>query len=153
MSNRPNCQCACSQTRFRVNGNPLIRGYCHCSICQAFNQADYGDITIFRARDVVKPTEGSVEFHSYRFPPMVKRGKCVHCGKPAIEYLTLPPLPELVIVPTANIGDATLIPEPSLHIFYGTRVADIDDSLPKYSGYLRSQIAFGRRLMGALLKG
>ncbi|MDX1757496.1 MAG: GFA family protein [Marinobacter sp.] len=152
MASNPNCQCACSRTRFQVNGKPLIRGFCHCSICQAFNQADYGDITVFRARDVVKPAAASVDFHAYRVPPIVQRGKCVHCGQPAIEYLTLPPLPELVVVPTANLHDAGLVPEPSLHIFYETRVADVEDTLPKYSGYLRSQLAFGRRLMGALLR-
>lgn len=38
-------------------------------------------------------------------------------------------------------ADADL-PEPTAHFFYETRVADIDDDLPRHEGFLASQRAF-----------
>lgn len=148
-----NAQCPCTSTQFNLQGTALLRGFCHCTICQAFNQAGYADITLFRAKDVQKPDPALVALKSYRSPPILQRGKCCQCDQPAIEYFHLFPMPEVVIVPTANILDANLVPEPSLHIFYDRRVDDVQDTLPKYSGYLSSQLAFGRRLMSALLSG
>ena len=146
-----NGQCSCGAARFAVHGRPLLRAFCHCSICQAFNDAAYADITLFRVRDVVLPEKGQVEFRTYRPPPAARRGKCVDCGAPAIELLKLPLAGELAIIPSMNIADHAFVPEPALHIFYHRRVADIEDKLPKYSGYWRSQLAFSCRLLPALL--
>jgi hypothetical protein len=150
MSEETNCSCECGATRFTVRGTPLTRGFCHCTICQSFNGAPFGDFTVFRGRDVDMPARDGVRYHSYRSPPLLQRGKCVRCEKPAIEYVRV--LPRLVLVPTANTRDPSLVVEPSLHIFYDTRVADVEDSLPKYSGYLRSQSAFSAAVMRGLLK-
>ncbi|NGY05206.1 GFA family protein [Solimonas terrae] len=147
-----NCQCTCGHAKFEALGRPLFRGYCHCTICQAFNQAPYADISVFRGNDVVMPEAGTVQYKTLRPPPAVQRGVCAACGKPAIEYLKMFPMPKLIIVPTANIRDAALIPAPSLHIFYNRRLADIDDGLPKFSGYWKSQLGFGRHLLASLLR-
>ena len=61
-------------------------------------------------------------------------------------------MPKLVIVPSANIRSPELVADPSLHIFYNHRVDDVDDDLPKFNGYLRSQLAFGHRLIKSLLR-
>jgi hypothetical protein len=34
-----------------------------------------------------------------------------------------------------------------MHVFYGTRVADVADSLPKYRHYVSSQFAFLKLLL------
>ncbi len=146
-----NGQCGCGAARFTVHGHPLLRAFCHCTICQVFNGAPYADITLFRGRDVVLPEQGQVEFSTYRPPPAARRGKCVDCGGPAVELLKLPLAGELVIIPSMNIADNSFVPDPALHIFYHRRVADIDDDLPKYQGYWRSQLEFSRRLLPALL--
>lgn len=144
-----NGQCQCGDVQFEVKGKPLLRGYCHCTICQEFNKADYADITLYRAKDVVMPKQGSVQYKAYTSPAMVHRGKCVSCKQPAIEYLSLPLMPKLVIVPTSNIKTQSNLPDSRLHIFYHSRVKDIKDSLPKYEGYLKSQLAF----FAGLIKG
>lgn len=153
MQSDANGHCHCDATRISVAGPPLVRGYCHCTICQAFNQGPYADITIFRARDVHFPADSPIEFRAYRSPPLVSRGKCSGCQHPAIEFLRLPAMPKLAILPSANIDAPELVPPAALHIFYDTRVADFDDGLPKYSSYLSSQIGFGRRIVAALLRG
>jgi hypothetical protein len=148
-----NSQCSCGEVKFAVSGTPLLRAFCHCTICQAYNEAPYADITLFRASDVVMPPAGSVAFNNAAFPPMLQRGKCVSCGKAAMEYLQLPPLPKTIIIPSNNINDKAFIPDASLHIFYDKRIADIDDALPKYQGYLKSELAFGYKLIASLLHG
>lgn len=148
-----NSHCECGEARFNVSGKPLMRAFCHCTICQTFNQAAYSDITLFRARDVVVPKKDSVKFKAYASPKVLQRGKCSSCEKAAIEYLELPLMPKLFVVPTNNIGDKVLIPEPSMHVFYDARVADIQDDLPKHSGYLKSQLAFSHKLMTSFIRG
>ncbi|HEY4750960.1 MAG TPA: GFA family protein [Steroidobacteraceae bacterium] len=147
-----NCQCSCGKARFNVHGRPILRGFCHCTICQAFNQAPYADITLFRAKDVDMPGTEFLRYKAYRPPPAVQRGTCIACERPVVEFMRMPPMPMLIIVPSANILDPAFVPRPSLHIFYNRRSADIDDDLPKFSGYWKSQLAFGRRLVAALLR-
>jgi hypothetical protein len=95
------------------------------------------------------PPEGQVRFGAHKSPPILQRGRCAQCEQPALEYIRVPP--RVVLVPTRNLQDPSLVPELSLHIFYDTRVADVDDDLPKYAGYLRSQGAFTAALYRGLL--
>lgn len=138
--------CECGQVRYGLQAQPLIRAFCHCTICQAFNQAPFADICIFRARDVDMPDDVLVRYKAWQSPKIVQRGVCTACEKPIVERLNMPLLPNYVATPTATLQDKSLIPDASLHVFYHSRVADVDDELPKYSGYLRSQTAFLRQL-------
>ena len=130
---------------------PLFRILCHCSICRKFNGgAPFADVLTFRSSDVTKPLADTVRFQAYRPPPNVQRGKCAACNAPAIEVFETPLLPALVMVPRAVIDDSVPLPAPVGHMFYESRVADVADSLPKFRGYWRSQLAFGRHLFAAL---
>ena len=150
MSNN-NAQCSCGEVKFTVTGKPLLRAFCHCTICQKYNQAAYADITLFRAKDVIMPRPGSVKFSAYKKPPAAQRGKCVVCGKPALETLKLTML-DIVIIPSVNVQDKSFVSDPQLHIFYDTAVTAMDDNLPKYSGYLKSQLAFSYQLIKSLVR-
>lgn len=145
--------CQCGKTSLAVTGRALFRAYCHCLICQEFNQADYADITVFRARDVGLADEAGVAFRVYQQPPLVQRGTCKHCGKPAMERLNIPLMPRMTVIPTPNIRDWGDLPKASFHMFYHRRRADMRDDLPKYSGFLNSQMHFGTAAMLALLRG
>jgi len=143
-------QCACGAARFAIRGAPILRGFCHCTICQAFNQSACADFMMFRGSDIVMPAGECVEFKTYRAPPAVQRGRCRVCDGPALEFIHLLPMLKLLIVPTANVRAMPLVPAPSLHIFYDTRAGDVEDDLPKFSGYWPSQLALGHRLISAL---
>lgn len=129
-----------------------MRAICHCTICQAFNQADYADITMFREDNVDLPDKKLVDYQTYSSTKLVQRGKCVNCEQPVAEYMQLGPLGKIIAVPTANISTDALLPEPALHIFYHRRVVDVDDGLPKYSSFWSSQFAFSSKLLGRLVK-
>lgn len=150
--NNHNTHCSCNEVSYQITGKPLVRAFCHCTICQRVNRAAFADVTLFKAKDVSLPGEANLSYHAYKFPPILQRGECTQCHDIAIEHLNLFPLPKIVIIPTRNLHQDSLIPEPSLHIFYDKRVADIQDNLPKYHGYLKSQLGFGKKIIGALLK-
>ncbi len=147
------CECTCGATTFSASESPLFRLFCHCSICQRFNDAPFADVTVFRANDVAMPPEGVVQFGTYRPPPNVRRGVCAECASPAIEVFHTPLFPKLTIVPTQNIKRTDILPAPAAHIFYESRVSDAADDLIKHHGYWRSQLAFGRLLLKALARG
>lgn len=146
------CQCNCSKSSFFVIGKPLFRAYCHCTFCQEYNQAPFADVTVFRFSDVNLPDNSMVEYATYRPPPAVQRGKCKDCNKPLVEVFTMPLFPKLVMVPTENIQDKTSLPASLMHMFYNRRVDEIEDALPKYNGYMSSQLAFFRKLLPALFR-
>lgn len=147
-----NCHCSCGATKFDVTGSPLFRVICHCTICQRFNEAPFADVTVFRAKNVNAPPAKMVDYETYRRPPNLQRGKCVNCSGAAIELFSAPLLPKLIIIPSENFTSGELLPEPSGHIFYERRESDVQDGLPKYCGYWRSQRAFGRFLIRSLLR-
>lgn len=142
-----NARCACGHVEFEIKGSPLFRLYCHCTICQKFNDAPFADVVIYRATDVAEPQAGSVEYKAHKPPPNAQRGKCVKCHKPAIEKVIVPLFPKLTVVPAAVHGDVSKLPGSIAHVFYDKRAKDSTDSLPKYSGFISSQIAFGKFLL------
>ncbi|MEE4659726.1 MAG: GFA family protein [Halieaceae bacterium] len=136
--------CSCKEVEFSALKPPRVRLLCHCSICQRYNQADYSDMLVYARGDVALPHLPSVSFDTYKPPPNVQRGKCRRCGNPAIELFNSILLPDLVMVPVAMAEDPGDLPAPSAHLFYERRVADIEDNLPRFCGFLRSQTAFFR---------
>lgn len=144
--------CSCGAAEVQIHGEPLLRGFCHCTICQEFNQAPFGDVTFYRAKDVALPAEGVVAYKSYSQSNMVQRGRCTHCEQPIAETVQLRPFEALVVVPTQTMSAQHQKPEADMHIFYHRRVRDIDDALPKYSSFWSSQIAFGSQLMWRLIR-
>lgn len=140
-------RCQCGQAEFSIAARPLFRAICHCSVCQQFNRADCADVSVCPARAVAGPATESVDYRTWKWPPLLQRGRCRECDTPAIEWLG--PWPRFAIVPSANHTAAEMLPPPSFHIFYDCRVTDAADDLPRYAGYLASQWAFVRHLLTA----
>ena len=152
LGSQPNeCACSCGHAEFRVRAAPLFRFLCHCTLCQRFNDAAFADVVVYRAADLEDPPNGSVEFETLRPPPNVQRGRCAKCGNPAVEKFLPPLLPKLKMVPRSMHGPDAQLPAPVAHMFYDTRVTEAEDELPKYQGYLKSQLAFGKYLVAARL--
>jgi hypothetical protein len=147
------CACACGQSTFRVSGVPVWRFLCHCNICQSVYKQAFADVTAFWAGAVLLPEDNSVRFRRHRPPPALRRGTCPSCNAPVVGYLRLAPFVQLAFVPSGNFADATALPPPGAHIFYHRRVGDIPDSLPKISGYWRSELAVTRAVMGSSFPG
>jgi hypothetical protein len=149
---RQTCSCRCGASRFAVDGGPIGRFYCHCTICQEFNRSPYADVTAFPARAVALPEDSAVTFRRYRPPPAIDRGSCATCGGPVLEFMALGPLKVFAFVPSQNFERPSELPEPSLHIFYNRRLADATDSLPKASGYWASEMSVSRLILAGLVR-
>lgn len=151
-NSQPNGFCQCQHAKFTIEGEPITRIICHCTVCQEFNDADFGDVTIYRKKDVKLHDESTVEFKKYMTVTGLNRGKCAACHKPAIEFFNLPLSPSFAIIPSANIHTQKTIPDPAMHIFYHRRVKDVNDNIPKFSGFLKSQLVIGKAILGSLFK-
>lgn len=144
--NQP-CACRCGQSTFLVNGTPALRLFCHCRICQSVYRQPYADVAVFWAGAITLPKDHSIQFRRYRSPPALRRGTCPTCGAPAVGFLRLAPFLQLAFVPSANFPDPAALPAPGAHIFYHRRVADAQDSVPKFSGYWPSEFAVTRMVL------
>ena len=146
------CECQCGKTKFTIKGKPIIRMVCHCQTCQEFNQADFGDVTLFLSKDLELHNEASVNFKTYQKPPAVLRGKCIHCETPTIERLNLPLGASVTIIPSKLIPLGERLPKISGHIFYHRRVNDVNDTPPKISGFVKSQLFVGAKVVTGISK-
>jgi hypothetical protein len=145
------CSCPCGATRFAVKGELIGRFFCHCTICQAVYRKPFADATIFWGRAIALPDKSAIEFRRYRPPPSLNRGVCPHCRNPVVAFMAYSPL-SVGFVPARNFEDPTDLPTPDCHIFYERRVADVDDSIPKISGYWSSEAYVTRKILGALFR-
>ena len=123
--------CLCGRVRFRVSGEPLDAGYCHCRMCQrnsgapvvAWATFDSGGFSWIAGRP-----------QAYASSARAQRQFCADCGS----YLVFrsADFPQEVSVNTASFDDPNAFP-PRLHIFTASRISwfRTADSLPGYEAY------------------
>lgn len=132
MTSEVRCTCTCGQSQVVVAGPQLGRVRCHCTICQAANQGPYADSTILLAKYVPRDRVDHVRFKVLKKPPALKRGYCSSCGGFVVAYTRALPFIDLAFVPVACYPANAVLPEPEMHVYYRSRIADVDDDLPKY---------------------
>ena len=140
------CHCPCETNQFEISGSPMTRFFCHCTICQEKYQAPYADVVLFPLAGLTLPEDHSISFGQYKRFGAIDRGICTDCHQPVMAKAG-EGNKGLAFVAAHNVANPASLPAPSMHVFYGTRVADIEDSLPKYRHYLSSQFAFLKLLL------
>lgn len=131
--------CLCAERWVEVSGQPVLRFKCHCKSCQKVYGQPAADIVVVKSSQIRKPVDPLIQFARHRLPPSIRRGVCPACLKPVVAFLPLAPFFGLAFLPADNFPKNVVLPEPDFHLFYDRRVADIDDPLPKLSGYWASQ--------------
>jgi hypothetical protein len=124
-----------------VSGRALTRFFCHCGICRAVYRAPCADVVVFRATSVRVLAPDAVTFRTHRPPPAVRRGTCNACLAPVAGFVGLGESTSLAFVPARNLEAIDALPAPAAHVFYDCRTEPVDDALPKYEGYWRSELA------------
>jgi len=138
-------RCSCGAVVLEIERPPEVRIVCHCTICQKANKGPYGDIATMRPKHV--QVSGDVDWRRYKsFPVSVRRGFCKSCDDLIVEHFW-PAAIGFTIVPVSRFVDQGALPARLGHIFYETRVADMDDDLPKIEGFVRSQLAATRWML------
>ncbi len=140
------CHCPCDTNQFDISGAPMTRFFCHCTICQEKYQAPYADVVLFPLGGLALPESHSIRFGRYKRFGAIDRGMCSQCNQPVMAKAGEGGK-GLAFIAAHNITNAESLPAASMHVFYGTRVADAQDALPKYHHYFSSQFAFLKLLL------
>lgn len=151
--NEVQCTCGCGKAGLVVAGPLLGRIKCHCTICQSANQAAFADSTVLMAKHLPPDRVEHVRFETRKRRPAAQRGFCRSCGCFIMARMTVLPFLTLAFVPAARYPDDFKLPEPAMHIYYESRLADIADELPKFSGQWPSQLAVLQMVMRARVRG
>lgn len=135
--------CFCKAVRIEVCADPVDAKICHCRTCQSLHGAPMQWAAIFHKHDV-RITSGRQWLKFYNSEKNVDdrilpcKVRCGLCGTPVADegrrmWLAFPSL--------FDFGFPPMVPKafvPTCHIFYGSRVVDINDDLPKWSGHKNS---------------
>ncbi len=137
---RYRASCFCQAIQYEACADPVDAKFCHCRACQTLHGAPMQWAAIFHKRDIriVKGLDTLKFFNSeFLLPERILPCKisCSVCGTPIADegrkmWLAFPSL--------FSFENYESVPEkfkPTCHIFYGLRVVDVDDELPKWSGH------------------
>jgi len=131
--------CHCGKVKYEISRKkPLDSKLCHCTTCQKSHAAPFQWAAIFHKEDInfseghhnlewYDPSSKSVE---HKLPCKVR---CSFCHSPIMDegrnmILLFPSL-----IDFKSEEDRELF-KPRLHMFYGERVVDVPDGLPKWEG-------------------
>lgn len=148
-----NCTCNCGKARLAVTGPLLGRFMCHCTVCQSVHRAPFADATVLMAKHVPYECVEHVRFEARQRYPAARRAYCLSCGCQLMAYMTVLPFFTLAFVPVARYPEEFHLPEPGMHVFYNSRVADVADELPRYNGNWPSRFAILRMVFRARVAG
>jgi hypothetical protein len=132
--------CHCKAVRYDVCADPVDAKICHCLTCQKLHGAPMQWAAIFYKHDV-RITKGvdCLRFYNGERNILERvlpcKVSCALCGTPIADegrrmWLGFPSL--------FDFSELSAVPEtfkPTCHIFYGSRVMDMNDKLPKWSGH------------------
>lgn len=132
--------CYCNAVQYEVRADPVDAKICHCTACQTLHGAPMQWAAIFHKQDV-RITQGldCLRFYNSErnIPQRVLPCKvsCAVCGTPIADegrrmWLAFPSL--------FDFSAFSTIPKtfrPTCHLFYGSRVMDMKDHLPRWSGH------------------
>ena len=137
---RYTARCHCGSVVYEVGAEPVDAKFCHCRDCQVLHGAPMQWAAIFRKRDV-RFTEGADKLsffssaHNRYERSLPCKVSCSLCGTPIADegrnmWLAFPTLFDFGAPPQVPVEY-----RPTCHIFYGMRVMDVVDGLPKWSGH------------------
>ncbi|KAJ6623054.1 Mss4-like protein [Mycena sp. CBHHK59/15] len=131
--------CLCGSLSYTVAGHPVLSAYCHCTLCQRSSGGAFIWSLHYRSSAISWTyTPDNAPLHE-PLSPDVFRYRCKSCGiitstcntkveKWAVRGAQLERDEE------GKIKNASIV-KPTAHIFYGTRMLDVDDGLSKWEGF------------------
>lgn len=135
--------CFCGRVRYEVCADPVDAKLCHCRACQVLHGAPLQWAAIFHKHHV-RFSSGLDHLRFFNSERSLNerilpcKVSCNHCGTPIADegrrmWLAFPALFEF-----EQGGETPDSFKPSCHIFYGQRVIDVYDDLPKWPGHKNS---------------
>lgn len=144
-----NAQCQCGANQIEFSSLPITRFICHCLVCQKYTGKPYSDVCVFIHNQIKTMQIKDTQFKRYKLPPNIRRGICQYCQQPSIEFGLFN---QLVIIATSNLQQQECLPPAQMHIFYHRHLHKFDDHLPKYNGFIYSQVMTSKLLLQQTVK-
>jgi hypothetical protein len=122
-----------------VKGTPKVVSICHCTICQRLLGAPFG-VQSMHSPENFECNVALEELWSLETSPAVTRYRCRDCGSPVFASLRngsafVVPRSMLFQDNGGSVNDEDY--KPSHHMYYASRIIDVEDDLPKYVGTSR----------------
>jgi hypothetical protein len=133
MSNQYQIHCECGSINAILEGSPRVKGHCHCEDCRNLLNIPFHSVTAWN-KDQFRIINGQALITEYQHPQLqMKRVYCSNCGETLYNTNAMGwRVVSQHLIRKCN--DDLLLEElkPESHFFYGRRIIDIDDKLPKY---------------------
>ena len=124
--------CLCGKVRFKIEGKPVLMGYCHCSRCRkAAGSAFLANIVFHRSDFFWVAGEELVSTYEANVPHSLKRSFCSNCGA----YLGEPYCDGEHVVLAASTLDTDPGVRPTFHEYAEHKAPwfEITDNLKQYA--------------------
>ena len=132
MSNQYQIACDCESVKIVLTGEPIVRGICHCEDCRELLNVPYHSVTAWEKEQAVIES-GTEDLAEFKHPSKrMSRFFCRICGESMFNSNAKDWRVVSQLLIRKNYDGA--LPEalrPKLHFYYGSRIVDIDDELPK----------------------
>lgn len=125
-------ECDCSAVRLTMQGEPRVRGFCHCEDCREFLKVPYHSVTAWE-KDQIAVDEGADKLLAFQHPSKrMKRYYCAQCGETLFNSNAMDwRIVSQLLIRKCYCGELPETLQSKMHFFYARRIVDIDDSLPK----------------------
>jgi hypothetical protein len=117
--------CFCGSIEFKVSGEPVAMGYCHCDSCRSWSASPVNAFTLWKP-DAVRVTRGAKLIGTYSKTPKSLRKWCTACGG---HLYTEHPGWGVTDVHAASIPEFPY--QPALHVNYQETKLRLKDGRPK----------------------
>jgi len=132
MSDQYKVCCDCKSVEVTMAGSPNVHAFCHCEDCRDLLQVPYHSVTAWNS-DAVVITKGADHVVEFQHPEKrMKRIFCRYCGEVLFNTNAMGwKLVSQLLVRKCNQGELPEALQSSAHFFYGRRIVDVEDQLPK----------------------
>ena len=124
--------CDCEAVALLMSGEPNVHAYYHCDDCRNLLQVPYYSVIAWNPEgvEITKGQEDVIEFqHPHK---RMTRVFCAHSGDVLYNTIAMGwKLVSQLLIRRCNEGELPQAFESGAHFFYGCRVIDVDDLLPK----------------------
>ncbi|KAF8588325.1 hypothetical protein K439DRAFT_1406370 [Ramaria rubella] len=136
--------CFCGAVTFSADPVPILKAYCHCSNCQRLSGCPFIHTIHVSDSDFTWTTSDATSaLDTYVIPDKTwkTRYRCKKCGVCVASYNSQKNKWSLWGPTFSRDEEGRIdskvweIVKPDAHIFYGTRMLDVDDDLGKWEGY------------------
>ncbi len=132
MSDEYRIHCDCQAIRATLRGEPRVRGFCHCEDCRELLQVPYHSVTAWD-KEQLTVDEGADKLIAFQHPRLrMQRFYCADCGETLFNSNGMDwRIVSQLLLRKCHGGELPEALRSQMHFFYGRRIVDIDDALPK----------------------